>query len=147
MIIFRPHNIYGPDMGEEHVVSEILSKILKKKQKIIKFLGSGNETRSFMYIDNFNDALYKVMTKGRHLNIYNIGSGKETKIRSLLSIIAKKIKEKLKVSIKFYPSHKNLEGSPKRRCPDIKKLKKLKFKTKINLQEGIKKTIDLSMGN
>ena len=57
-LIFRPHNIIGPNMGFEHVIPQLTKKIflnLNKKNKNVKIkvLGNGNETRSFMYINDF----------------------------------------------------------------------------------------------
>ena len=51
-IIFRPHNVYGPNMGFDHVIPELMMKSLKAKNKIT-IEGSGKETRSFCYIDDF----------------------------------------------------------------------------------------------
>ena len=53
LIIFRPHNVYGPDMGNEHVIPEIIRKFKNLKGKNLKIQGSGNEIRSFIYIDDF----------------------------------------------------------------------------------------------
>ena len=58
MIIFRPHNVYGPNMGNEHVIPEIINKIIhtvKYKKKFINIQGTGNETRSFNYIKDFTN--------------------------------------------------------------------------------------------
>ena len=49
LIIFRPHNVYGPNMGNEHVIPEITNKILKLKKGKLNIQGSGNETRSYLY--------------------------------------------------------------------------------------------------
>lgn len=137
MIIFRPHNVYGGDMGEDHVIPEIIKKIYTSKKKI-KYFGTGNETRAFMYIDDFCSALYKIIKKGKHLNIYNIGVQKETSIKNLFMILKKNI---LNYKFKLVPSGIKLKGSPLRRCPDIKKLKNLGFKPKFSLEQGIKSII------
>ena len=65
LIIFRPHNVYGPDMGFEHVIPQFILRMkkstLKTKSGKIKFLikGSGKETRAFNFIDDFTDGLMK----------------------------------------------------------------------------------------
>jgi nucleoside-diphosphate-sugar epimerase len=138
MIIFRPHNVYGPDMGNDHVIPEIINKIRVSKKKSIKHLGTGNETRAFMYIDDFCLALYKVIKKGKNLNIYNIGVQKETTMKNLFMIIKKYIINK---KIKFIPSRKRLKGSPLRRCPNVKKIRNLGFKPNYTLEQGIKAII------
>ena len=57
-IIFRPHNIYGPSMGFEHVIPQIIKKIIKSTKNLhlkkcrIKIQGSGLESRSFCFIDD-----------------------------------------------------------------------------------------------
>ena len=69
VVIFRPHNVYGPDMGWEHVIPEFLLKmhsLIKDTSKNIDFQiqGTGDETRAFVFIDDFTDGLYKVIDKG-----------------------------------------------------------------------------------
>ncbi|MCK5523245.1 MAG: SDR family NAD(P)-dependent oxidoreductase, partial [Thiomargarita sp.] len=56
-VIFRPHNIYGANMGFEHVIPELVAKIVKlsdnftKKSIDLPIQGNGEETRAFCYID------------------------------------------------------------------------------------------------
>ena len=59
LVIFRPHNVYGPDEGGEHVIPDFISKfkLLKKKKKKFEIQGSGNEIRSFIFIEDFLSAL------------------------------------------------------------------------------------------
>ena len=65
LIIFRPHNVYGPDMGNEHVIPEIINKFKSLKGKSLKIQGSGNEIRSFIYIDDFVQAFDLLLKKGK----------------------------------------------------------------------------------
>ena len=139
-IIFRPHNIYGPRMGNLHVIPQLILKIKKKmlnKNIKLKIQGSGNETRSFCYINDAIDAINILINKGKNKEIYNIGSQKEISINKLIKLIAFKLKKKIKIIKKSLA-----KGSTKRRCPDIKKIKKLGFYPKISLSEGLDKTID-----
>tara|TARA_Y100000590_G_C15640046_1_gene984594 strand:- start:533 stop:1477 length:945 start_codon:yes stop_codon:yes gene_type:complete len=140
LIIFRPHNVYGPNMGEEHVIPTFIKKIKKIKNKgILKIQGSGTETRAFIYIDDFIEGLYKVISKGKHLNIYNIGNNEEIRIKYLANKIAKLMNKK--IIFKYTPG---LTGSTSRRCPDIKKIRKLGFKSVVNLDNGLRKTIEMT---
>ena len=134
LIIFRPHNVYGHDMGNEHVIPELLSKIknLKKKKKI-RIQGSGKETRSFIHVKDFCEAFNLLIMRGKHLNIYNIGTDERVTIIKLLNYI-KKITAK-RFSISTGPLKKG--GTP-HRCPNIIKIKKLGFKQKIKLKDGLK---------
>ena len=82
-------------MGQEHVIPELIIKMKKKLNKnkkkriIFKIKGNGNETRTFNYIDDFVNGFMKILKKGKHLNIYNIGSTGEVKISKIVEIIAK----------------------------------------------------------
>ena len=93
LVIFRPHNVYGPDEGGEHVIPDFISKfkLLKKKKKKKKFeiQGSGNEIRSFIYIEDFLSAFNLILDRGKHLNIYNIGTSEKIRIKDLAYKMAK----------------------------------------------------------
>ena len=135
MVIFRPHNVYGPNMGYEHVIPELISKI-KVSKKNIKIQGSGREERSFIYIDDFCNAFDKILKKGKHLNIYSIGNSKSISITNLAKIIMKNMKKNLKIF-----KSKRTRGSTLKRCPNISKIRKLGYRQKTSLEDGIKKTI------
>ena len=137
LIIFRPHNVYGPNMGYEHVIPQFISRFKKLKNKKFKIQGNGNETRSFIFIDDFVSAFDLILKKGKHLNIYNIGTEERIKINKLASIISRFFNKKVTL-------HKNClaKGSVKDRCPNILKIKKLGFKKKFDLNLGLSKTIE-----
>ena len=138
--IFRPHNIFGPDMGNDHVIPQLLNKIFKKKKLNQKFInikiqGSGNETRSFCFVDDAVDQILTLSSKGKNFDVYNIGQTKEITIKVLI----KKIEKILKKKIVITPS-RILLGSTKRRCPKMTKTFKLrKFVNNFNF--GLKKTV------
>lgn len=133
-IIFRPHNVYGPNMGFDHVIPELMMKSLKAKNKIT-IEGSGKETRSFCYIDDFlNGLIILIKKKINGFNIFNIGNDYEISIKNLTKLIIKNSKKNLLIQNK-----KLRTGSSKRRCPDIKKIKKLGYKPLVNLETGIEK--------
>ena len=147
-IIFRPHNVYGPNMGWEHVVPNFITKIfnnsLNNNSSEIKLdiQGKGDETRAFIYIDDFIDGLLKVYDKGENLNVYNIGTTNEISIIDLANKIAKYFEKKIKI----IPG-KIQKGSTKRRCPDISKISNLGFSPKYTIEEGIKLTADWYIKN
>ena len=133
-IIFRPHNVYGPNMGFDHVIPELMVKSLKAKNKMV-IEGSGQETRSFCYIDDFLNGLIILIKKRINgFNIFNIGNDYEISINNLTKLIIKNSKKNLLIQNK-----KLRIGSSKRRCPDITKIKKLGYKPIVNLETGIKK--------
>ena len=137
LIIFRPHNVYGKNMGNDHVIPEFINRIKKIKSNKFKIQGTGNEIRSFIYIDDFIEAFKIILKKGKHLNIYNIGTNESINIISLAKKIFKIFNKN--PEIKKTPLKK---GGTKIRIPDISKIKKIGFLQKYNLDEGLKKTID-----
>mgnify|MGYP001338261882 CR=1 FL=1 len=140
-IIFRPHNIYGPDMGWEHVVPEFVLKMddlisTQASQSIdFEIQGTGNETRAFVFIDDFVDGLFRVIEHGQHLNVYHIGTSNEIK----LSDLAQQIASLFQAKIDIIPGDL-AQGGTLRRCPDIAKLKGLGFDPQTTMEDGLKVT-------
>lgn len=144
IVIFRPHNVYGPDMGWEHVIPQLTLRIKgviernRNKKKIkLPIQGSGEETRAYIYIDDFISGMLKLLNKGEHLQIYNIGTMQEISVKQLV----KEIGACFNINARVVPGKLNL-GSTQRRCPDITKLKKLGFKPKTSLKDGLQKTVE-----
>mgnify|MGYP001165514265 FL=1 len=136
LIIFRPHNVYGPDMGNEHVIPELINRFKNLKGQNFKIQGTGKEIRSFIYIDDFIDAFNLIIKKGKHLSIYNIGTSEKINIKFLTNKISKILNKKIKII-----SSPIQKGGTKIRLPNILKIKKLGFKQKYRIVEGLKKTI------
>lgn len=142
VLIFRPHNVYGPDMSWEHVIPEFVLRMKElcgdHLESMIKFpiQGSGHETRAFIYIDDFIDGLMTVLSEGKHLETYHIGTMEEVTIQQLACEMGRLFNKDIEII-----SGKKMEGSPSRRCPDITKLRRLGFSPKISLREGLRKTM------
>lgn len=139
--VFRPHNVYGPAMGYEHVIPQFigrLSELSKKSRGTLHFLiqGSGKQTRSFIYIDDFTAGLLLVIDKGEHRGIYHIGTMDEMSIKD----VAVKVAEEMGLAIEVIPGPE-AEGGTLRRCPDIRKITTLGFQPKVSLEGGLKPTV------
>ena len=141
VIIFRPHNVYGPDMGWEHVIPQFVLRMKeiceKTNNKKIDFSiqGSGKETRAFVFIEDFINGLTKVLEKGEHMEIYNIGTMEEISIENVAIGVGKYFGRKVEV----VPGEPAKGGAP-RRCPDITKLRKLGYAPQVSFKEGLKIT-------
>ena len=132
-IIFRPHNVYGKNMGNEHVIPQFINRFKRlATNKNFLIHGTGNEIRSFIHINDFISGFDKVFKKGKNREIYNIGTEEKIKISNLALLISKIFKKPIK-----FKKTKILKGSPNIRCPNINKIKKLGFKQKIRLKKGI----------
>tara|TARA_B100000287_G_scaffold355201_1_gene345743 strand:- start:77 stop:1057 length:981 start_codon:yes stop_codon:yes gene_type:complete len=133
--IVRPHNFFGPRMGFEHVIPQFVDRIVKGENPF-KIFG-GDETRSFCYIDNVIEALVMIqesnVTNGE---TYHVGNDhEEIKIIDL----AKKLFDLAGVN----PTFEILDapqGSVKRRCPNIDKIRKLGYDVKYSTDYGLEKT-------
>jgi nucleoside-diphosphate-sugar epimerase len=143
VLIFRPHNIYGPDMGFEHVVPQFALRLRKAMDEHpegpIPFAiqGSGEETRSFCHVDDLAEGVLVMRAKGEHLGIYHVGNPEEVTIADLARCMAELVGRSLEVR----PSTL-LQGSTARRCPDISKLEGLGYKPRVPLSAGLPSTIE-----
>jgi dTDP-glucose 4,6-dehydratase/UDP-glucose 4-epimerase len=138
VMIFRPHNVYGADMGWEHVIPQFVLRTVELMKQHpsgplpFKIQGDGQESRAFIHIDDFVDGLMCVLKNGEHMNIYHIGNPDERKIAEVAkSVVACLGREAALIAGPPAP------GGTKRRCPNIDKLKKLGFKPRISFDEGL----------
>src|SRR5471030_739679 len=143
VLIFRPHNVYGPDMGFEHVIPQfaLLVKKLGPQQPgsrlQFEIQGTGEETRSFCYVDDLVAGVMVMRDKGEHLGVYHIGTAEEVSIADL----ARRIAELADSGIELIAG-KPAPGGTLRRCPDISKLAKLGYKPRVPLNDGLEPTVD-----
>jgi UDP-glucose 4-epimerase len=143
--LFRPHNIYGPDMGWKHVIPNLIQKINKIKlgdEKDLEILGSGKQTRAFCYVDDVINGLQILEENGAHLEVYHIGSEHELSINEL----ANKICKLMDVAPTFITSN-GPQGETLRRCPNISKMRKMGFSPSISIDQGLKNTLDWYLEN
>ena len=140
-VIFRPHNVYGPDMGWEHVIPQFalrMHELCQQTQGMVKFpiQGGGDETRSFVFIDDMIAGLMILLEKGEHLGIYHIGTDTETTIRN----VAEEVAHCFKRDIQIIPGELRAGGTL-RRCPNIRKIRALGYAPSISLKEGVATTV------
>ena len=135
--IARIFNTYGPRMrlNDGRAIPTFISQALKNED--ITVYGDGNQTRSFCYIDDLVEGIYRLLMSGINEPI-NLGNPHEMTVFEL----AEKIKDLTGSSSKII--NKPLpEDDPKVRQPDIAKAQKqLGWKPNVNLQEGLEKTIE-----
>ena len=143
VLIFRPHNVYGPDMGWEHVVPQLALQLQAagKRQPSgrlrCEIQGTGQETRSFCFIDDLVAGVMVMRKKGQHLGIYNIGTDEEVSIAELARRIAACAGREIELA-----AGKLAAGGTARRCPDISKLAGLGYKPRVPLAQGLPPTLE-----
>ena len=134
----RIFNTYGPRMRPDdgRVVSNFIVQALQGKD--ITIYGDGSQTRSFCYVDDLIEAIIKLMnTEKGFTGPVNLGNPCEFSILELAEIIIDLTNSKSKLIFNDLP-----QDDPKQRQPDITLAKeKLNWEPKIQLKEGLTKTI------
>lgn len=133
----RFSNLYGPlSLRKTSVVSKMI-KSIKDKQEIVIY-GNGNQTRDFLHVTDLCNAIINVcITKKKIESVYQLGSGKETSINKISSLIKNNYSTKIKIVKK-----NKLLGDVMRNYTKPTKFKKVfNWNTKISLKNGIKQTI------
>jgi len=134
--IVRIFNTYGPRMRlrDGRVVPAFVSQALTNKP--ITVFGKGNQTRSFCYVSDLIEGIYRLMMSDYHLPV-NIGNPREMTMLEFAEQIIRATKAKSRITFKPLP-----QDDPKQRKPDISKAKKiLKWEPKVQLADGLKQTI------
>jgi len=134
--IARIFNTYGPNMRmrDGRVIPNFITQCLKDED--MTTYGDGKQTRSFCYIEDMVEGLYKLSKSDYHYPI-NLGNPNEITILELANRIKSLTNSTSKTIFNPLPV-----DDPKVRMPDISKAKKiLKWEPKVNLEEGLVKTI------
>ncbi len=134
--IVRIFNTYGPRMrlNDGRVIPTFIGQILENKPLTI--FGDGNQTRSFCYVDDLIEGIYRVTLNDYHYPI-NLGNPEEITINQLAKELCEIEGIKMKIKKRKLP-----KGDPLKRKPDIAKAKKiLGWKPKVSRREGLRKTI------
>lgn len=143
VMIFRPHNVYGPDMGWEHVLPQFAVRATRaigaapSGPVIFPIQGDGSQTRAFVHIDDFVAGVVCMLERGAHLSVYHIGNPEEVTIRH----VVEKVFEVFGRTAKIIEGPLT-QGSTQRRCPDISKLSALGYKPVISFDQGLPGVVD-----
>lgn len=140
--VVRPHNVYGPDMGGEHVIPQFVLRMRRcvrgaSGRVPFPIEGTGEETRAFLWVDDFIDGWMAVMERGEHRGIYHVGTSEEIAIAEL----ARQVAAYFGATIEIVPGTRR-EGSPPRRCPDIARARALGFAPRMAFAEGLRRTAE-----
>lgn len=139
--IVRIFNTYGPLMNKNdgRATPNFINQALEGKD--VTVYGDGKQTRSFCYISDMIEGLYKLIQSNYHEPI-NLGNPNEITVLKLAEKIVELTKTKSKIVFKPLP-----QDDPKQRRPDISKAKKiLGWEPNVSLDDGLKKTIEYFRG-
>lgn len=135
----RYFNVYGPNEYPgpyRNVIPRFLA--LAKQKKPLVITGTGEETRDFTYVSDAVEATILVATKGKQGDVYNIGSGKETKVIDLANAINAAAGNEGNIKI----GERRAWDHISRRLADNTKIKSLGWHPKTHLEDGLKKTFE-----
>ena len=147
-VISNCSNNYGPRQYPEKLIPKMIYNILNNKP--LPIYSKGKNLREWIYVDDHCEALLKLFFKGKSGEKYNIGSGINCSNLFLVKKILKTFSDKnigigKKVKIMFV---KDRPGHDFRYALNSNKIKReLKWKPKINLNQGISKTVDWYINN
>jgi dTDP-glucose 4,6-dehydratase len=135
--IVRIFNTYGPRMrlNDGRVLPAFIGQALRGEDLTV--FGDGSQTRSFCYVDDLIDGIYKLLFSSYNMPV-NIGNPDEITIKDFAEEIIKLTQTNQKIIYKPLP-----ENDPLQRQPDINIAKKiLNWEPKINRSDGLKITYD-----
>lgn len=142
-VSIMPCNLYGDndnfDLSKSHVMSALIKKFTDAKaysKKEVVLWGTGKARREFMHVKDLAEIAVKIMEKYEQNEFINVGTGHDITIKNLAKIIAEETKYTGKIKW-----DKTKPDGMMRKCLDVKKMKKLGLKPKIDIRSGIKKLI------
>ena len=135
--IVRIFNTYGPRMrlNDGRALPNFVYQALTGQP--ITVYGDGKQTRSFCYVSDLIEGIYRLMNSDEHEPV-NIGNPQEITILEFAERIRKLLGSEVPIIFKPLP-----QDDPKQRCPDISKAKRLLgWQPKVNLEEGLRLTLE-----
>jgi dTDP-glucose 4,6-dehydratase len=135
--IVRIFNTYGPRMrlNDGRALPNFVHQALTGQP--ITVYGDGQQTRSFCYVSDLIEGIYRLMNSDEHEPV-NIGNPQEITILEFAERIRKLLGSEVPIIFKPLP-----QDDPKQRCPDISKAKRLLgWQPKVNLDEGLRLTLE-----
>ena len=144
-IVVFPTNLYGPkdNFSEDssHVIPALIKKVFFAKnadKKKITLWGDGSPSRDFLYVDDAAEGIILAAEKYNNQEPINLGTSEEITIKELIAKIQKIMNTDLEIEWELEKPN----GQP-RRCVSFEKAKnEIGFSPKINLEEGLRKTIN-----
>ena len=141
--IVRPFNVYGPGIRPDdyRVLPNFIEHALRHEPLPVH--GEGTNTRSFCYINDAIEAFFKVLFSGANGESINVGNPEpEISVRDLATLVGELMPYPVEINHIDPPHAVYASNDPRRRCPDISKLKTvIDFEPRYGLKEGLERTI------
>jgi len=137
-VVLRYFNVYGPKQGTGDYAAVIPKFIMQAmKNEAITIYGDGLQTRDFVFVKDAVNACILAIEKGKNFDIFNIATGKPTRIIDLANLIKKLLNSRSEIV--YLPPRK---GEVRHSYASVDKARdKLGFKPRYELAKGLKETI------
>jgi GDP-L-fucose synthase len=139
-----PTNLYGPgdnfNLQSSHVLPALIRKMVDARDQLhpsVEVWGSGKPLREFLHVDDLAEACLFLLNSVSRPGPINVGIGRDLSIRDLASLIAQAVGFNGELA---FDSSKP-DGTP-RKLMDVSLLTSLGWKASINLEDGIRQTVD-----
>ncbi len=138
--VVRPYNCYGPrdhfEDEKSHVIPALIKRVLSGENPVIVW-GTGAQTRSFLYVEDFARGIVLSAEKLKANTPINLGSDEEITMLELID----KIKKISNTSCEIILDTSKPNGSPRRKSDNTLSQKLIGFRPTVSLDEGLKRTI------
>ena len=142
-IIVRASNNYGPWQYPEKLIPLTIARILSGRK--VPLYGDGKQVRTWLFVEDFTDAIFKVIKNGNVGEVYNIGSNEEKENIEVVKKILKLLGKNNEDLIEFTPDR---PGHDLRYALDTEKAyKELGWEAKTSFEEGLRKTVEWYLKN
>ena len=142
-VVGRIFNTYGPRQSR-YVIHDLIKK-LGINQNELEILGTGTVIRDYAYVSDTVGALILIAEKGKDGEIYNIAGGNPISIENLANLILRELSLSEKTKIKYTGA--SWKGDISKMIADITKIQQLGYQPKVNLETGIKYTVNWFLNN
>lgn len=140
--IARPYNCFGPrdnfDPERSHVIPALIRRIFRENENPLRVWGSGNQTRSFLYVTDLARGILDVAERYPEADAVNLGTDHEVTIREVVETLLRI--HGGEVALEF--DETKPEGQPRRACDTTKARTKVGFEAEVGLEEGLRRTVE-----
>lgn len=140
--VARPYNAYGPrdnfDPASSHVIPALVRKAFDPGSDEIVVWGSGQQSRSFLYVTDFADGLIRICERATDAEPSNVGADEETTIGAIVQTIARLAGTGK--TVRF--DTEKPEGQPRRHCDTARLEQVYDFRARVPLEAGLAKTVE-----
>ncbi|CAF0772711.1 unnamed protein product [Adineta steineri] len=149
--ILRLHNVYGPYSEYNAVTGQVIPSLIRKalNNNNDSFIvwGSGEQYRDFLYVEDVIDSLLLMLKQGMNKGVIQVGTGKATTIKELAYIINRMVNSKFQKKMNIIFDNTQPEGDGGRIAILDRAKNILKWKSKVDIEEGVSTTMSWIANN